>query len=69
MPQSDQPGSETLLIQEAIAGDKESFGRLDLVQFDQPVFDGQNGRLGSRGHVQFLEKALGVVADGSLRKE
>jgi len=28
MPQSDQPGSETLLIQEAIAGNKESFGRL-----------------------------------------
>lgn len=28
MPQSDQSGSETLLIQEAIAGNKEAFGRL-----------------------------------------
>ena len=28
MPQFDQSGSETLLIQEAIAGDKEAFGRL-----------------------------------------
>jgi RNA polymerase sigma-70 factor (ECF subfamily) len=28
MPQSDQSGSETLLIQQAIAGNKEAFGRL-----------------------------------------
>ncbi|MDK2981419.1 MAG: hypothetical protein PWQ55_1766 [Chloroflexota bacterium] len=28
MPQIDPPGSETLLIQEAIAGNKEAFGRL-----------------------------------------